>query len=667
MNILPHHLFSLTLPKILFVFFFLFLSSCSEKNFLDDYTLSEELKEELKWIGAIERDFGSEDSIKMDSITAKLLRESLSEDAFFEVYMQYINPFYLRKSVLDSLFLNREQLNSYNQVTFNTSYSGILVRSIPGCNLDTPQLLVNQARELLPSLEIDSFSKYSFKVNFAQFVLYSKANSCNDYLNAKDLINLGDSCLVYLEDNKQDTQSIMYIYNFLGAVNFHLALYDQTLEALSNEERYVNNDTSMLVRIAHNKSFALICKDDSVNGYKEAVKCLDYANSLESGRYEALSVAYNGFHQFFKYFENADSTEFYAQELASIQDSLNPTSALKTKLFIVESLNPAEGLKHLDEIEADVNKYLGIDMQAYVHKKRSELYEKQGRYKEALTSLQIEGDMLRKAFGNDKSLKVLELEKKYKASEKDRNIAQKELEIQAANVKREKLIVNYAAFTALLILVAILVFYFRERKNNKRKLKIQADYNKLLLENVEIKESNIANELHDSIGQEMVSINYQLQSKKYSEAQVSVETTLNKLRRVVREMHPIELNNSSVKEVLEKLLNNIERNSNIHMSYFIEDVELSANLKLQLYRISQEAVNNAIKHAEASAINLVLAKSKSKLMLTITDDGKGFDPDSLINSFGVYIMRQRAESIGAEFLINSRFGSGAKIQVALKH
>ncbi|MGD9406072.1 MAG: ATP-binding protein, partial [Anaerolineae bacterium] len=81
-------------------------------------------------------------------------------------------------------------------------------------------------------------------------------------------------------------------------------------------------------------------------------------------------------------------------------------------------------------------------------------------------------------------------------------------------------------------------------------------------------------------------------------------------------------------------------------------------------RIAQEALNNVAKHAGASAASIRLSCQPEQVELQVHDDGLGFDPANLSpNSLGLGIMRERVEAIGAVLTIESRPGSGTKIEV----
>lgn len=91
-------------------------------------------------------------------------------------------------------------------------------------------------------------------------------------------------------------------------------------------------------------------------------------------------------------------------------------------------------------------------------------------------------------------------------------------------------------------------------------------------------------------------------------------------------------------------------------------------VKVLLYRAAQEAVSNAVKHAAPSAVRVRLASSGGRLALTVSDDGKGFDPGSGGNcrgsgSMGMRIMREEAESMAGEVSVKSSPGFGTCVKV----
>src|SRR4029453_1996648 len=95
--------------------------------------------------------------------------------------------------------------------------------------------------------------------------------------------------------------------------------------------------------------------------------------------------------------------------------------------------------------------------------------------------------------------------------------------------------------------------------------------------------------------------------------------------------------------------------------------DCSANAEEQVLRIAQEAVLNASRHAQANTVRVELAFEEQHLSLTVSDDGSGFEPASLAHhngdTYGLRMMRERAETMGGLFDIASTRGEGTVVSV----
>ncbi|RXK62313.1 PAS domain S-box protein [Lacibacter luteus] len=97
----------------------------------------------------------------------------------------------------------------------------------------------------------------------------------------------------------------------------------------------------------------------------------------------------------------------------------------------------------------------------------------------------------------------------------------------------------------------------------------------------------------------------------------------------------------------------------------MEDIKINKDLQLDLFRICQEALHNIVYHAEASEAIIRIEETEKMILLTISDNGKGFQVNQQTNTPGLNVMQERAASIHADFEISSTAGSGTKISVAL--
>src|SRR5439155_21828853 len=83
------------------------------------------------------------------------------------------------------------------------------------------------------------------------------------------------------------------------------------------------------------------------------------------------------------------------------------------------------------------------------------------------------------------------------------------------------------------------------------------------------------------------------------------------------------------------------------------------------YRVAQEAITNVVKHSDASRLKLTLAEEGDRIHLVVTDDGSGFDPESVDGeALGIVGMRERADHIGGRLLVRSARGEGTTVELA---
>jgi len=98
----------------------------------------------------------------------------------------------------------------------------------------------------------------------------------------------------------------------------------------------------------------------------------------------------------------------------------------------------------------------------------------------------------------------------------------------------------------------------------------------------------------------------------------------------------------------------------------LEDVVLPDEVAIGLYRICQEALSNAWRHAEATRVAVTLACEEDRVVLTVADDGRGFDP-ALVREqngcFGLLGMSERAEALGGRLVVESAPGEGTRVMV----
>ncbi len=199
-----------------------------------------------------------------------------------------------------------------------------------------------------------------------------------------------------------------------------------------------------------------------------------------------------------------------------------------------------------------------------------------------------------------------------------------------------------------------------------------------LIDGQEIERRRFAKELHDGLGQMLTASVHHLREIKRSgqlnetQQQILRETEemnqkiIEETRRISKNLMPAVLEDFGLVLALQNLVNSLDSEQPTVTFYGCDKTpRFTKEAEVALYRIAQEALNNALKHAEAKEIKIKLSNDEDKITLTISDDGKGFcmnerDP---IQCNGLSNMQERAEVVGAGFDIISSEASGTAVEV----
>jgi signal transduction histidine kinase len=223
----------------------------------------------------------------------------------------------------------------------------------------------------------------------------------------------------------------------------------------------------------------------------------------------------------------------------------------------------------------------------------------------------------------------------------------------------------------------------RELQESREGLKLLASQ---LLRAQEDERKRIAREMHDSIGSSLSAVKFcaenaavQLEANHKVRASFkmlsrSIEQAIDESRRIITDLRPSLLDDLGIIATLGwfcRRCEGIYSGIKVKRDVRIEEAQVPENLKIIIFRIIQEAVNNSAKHSQAGEISLSLALEGEQIALRISDNGVGFDPaespskDSRAK-FGLTSMRERAELSGGKFEIKSARGAGTTISVFWK-
>ena len=211
-------------------------------------------------------------------------------------------------------------------------------------------------------------------------------------------------------------------------------------------------------------------------------------------------------------------------------------------------------------------------------------------------------------------------------------------------------------------------------QDKEKEIQFQKTLNASILETQEQLLNSISQDLHDDAGQQLTVINFQLENlkldindneNKLEAVSTSVVQLANSLRKISHSLNPNWLENIGFINAIKSESNRISGNKGIEISTNINDdinPKINHEIEIVIFRIFQETINNILKHAKASRIEINISTSP-KLIIEIADNGKGFnaDDEGFTDSMGLKNCKSRAKLINFDYQINSEIGRGTKV------
>ena len=195
--------------------------------------------------------------------------------------------------------------------------------------------------------------------------------------------------------------------------------------------------------------------------------------------------------------------------------------------------------------------------------------------------------------------------------------------------------------------------------------------------------AGIAREIHDELGQQLTGLKMDMywlakRVNLYENGQVGVklnntiallDKTIKTVRRISTELHPSILDDLGLIAAIEWYSQEFAKRSDLHIDFQtgIREFTFPPTMSIALFRICQESLTNIARHANAKNVSISLEPNENKIILTITDDGKGFDINKKTGkkSLGLIGMRERALMMNGEFEISSEPGKGTSLVVKI--
>ncbi|CAH0169100.1 ATP-binding protein [Chryseobacterium sp. Bi04] len=492
----------------------------------------------------------------------------------------------------------------------------------------------------------------------------------------------------------ENSRSLGFLYTQLAVV----LMYNAELKKAENyntkaleilEKNYPNSSELFFTYLNAANNFCY-----QING-DEAKKCLDKAEKLISPYPESSVNAFYYYSKTLYCITKQKNTEalpviekgiLYAkkfnQNLLAQMFYFNKYDILRKLKKYNEAKNVLEGILTEKSLALDLNN------RKTIYKQLSILSEEMGNAKEALVWEQRYSGLSDSLNTENTKLEINKIESKFNTAEKERKIAtlnaekkQKELEVNKKN--------SYLWGLSLILALALslLIFFFilfrknkkiSEQKINDIKQKEELSLTKAILDGEERERERIARDLHDGLGGMLagVKINFSTWSSSHLDAEKDQEfyrilgqldSSVSELRHVARNLMPESLLNFGLETALQDLCEfYIRKDLEIDFQAIGIEKNLPVTIQLNIYRIVQELLANAIKHAEASNILLQCSQSGKSFLITIEDNGKGFEKDieKTSKSMGLLNLKNRVNYLRGKMEVSSDI-QGTTINIEL--
>jgi signal transduction histidine kinase len=517
------------------------------------------------------------------------------------------------------------------------------------------------------------------------------------------------------------------IYNNIGACDRSLGLYDESIkyylkalkiyESIKDLKRQatVNNNIGMVfssleefekAKTYHKKALQLFADLKDKKGLSEAYNNLAIALATQ----DSLEQSMPFFRKSLKIEESLKDKKGIAESLNNVGEVHYYLGAIDSALFYYEkSVEYEKQLKNFSGASESYNNIAEVYLErkqfpkakkfidsAYNYSQKSKevqvvlnaldnykvYYESTGNFELANKKIK-EYHTLKDSIQKISKVKdINELETKYQTAKKEKLILEKEAE----NKRKTTWLIIISLLTLFTTLVGFLIYRQQKLKNKQQEQEFQLKSAIVQIENqnqLHEQRLSISRDLHDNIGAQLTFVISSVDNLKFgnqiTDSKITnqltkisdfTKSTIIELRDTIWAMNT---NEFAFDDLRSRIFNFIEKAKsvkedirfNFSVDEKLKEQKFSSVIGINLYRVIQEAVNNAIKYAEASEIDVNVVEQNNQIKIEIKDNGKGFDAEEIEFGNGINNMKKRIEEVGGAITINSEINKGTTISILL--
>ncbi len=594
-----------------------------------------------------------------------------SSDSTLASGLESYGKFLLKRNEIDSVYYHRlaKELRS-NETQFPNRHE---LLNLTATQFDHAFLPDSSIRYL--DLAIKEFgdsgndSVLQMTFMYKGLSLYKKAVYTESIASLNKALELSEK----LADNphvKTIKSYIANVYMDLGDDEKSSAIYAEVAALLIKEKEYsrASVNLSSLTNIYSRMK-------DTVRGLRASDRALALADSIQADDYTYFTVYLSRAHIMRKAGKNETALKLFDKAIERQERLKNDYIVSRVKLFKVELLaimkRWQEARAILQQIEP-VAKANNSDPSFLmdVYGQMAIVENGMGDYRSALEHTNAYYKFKDSIDVQNQALKVAKLEKEFDAREKDLKLQVQTQELESTRLEKN----SWVLLALLSILVSVFVINWilinRKRALQQKEVQLKEKFHQELIIATESEQSRIAMDLHDGVSSDLLVLKNKLPVNADTDARKYIDEIIQDVRQLTKKLYPVQVSRAGLCYASRELIQQLDASTDVFFSHEIDETQndrLPAEKQLYLFRIIQEALNNAVRHSGADAIYIEISGKESSVYVQIRDNGKGFvwggleEHDS--SSLGVRSMHHRAGIIDADFSIKTSPGNGTKIEL----
>lgn len=318
----------------------------------------------------------------------------------------------------------------------------------------------------------------------------------------------------------------------------------------------------------------------------------------------------------------------------------------------------------------------------HLYREISRSYEAINQYNKALHFHKLYKQLQDSILNEETNKAIAELEVRFETVEKEKALEKKNLELESKSLQ---IVILFISLVVIILCFILLYTRYRQKQKNllqKKLLEEKKQRLTFIIKAQDEERKRIARDLHDGIGQILSAVSMKTSEiikkldlkddkeiNELNESQSMLNNACDELRSISHQMMPRSISETGLVTAIKEMIFNTLKNTNIKFTFdtFGFKERLEENIEIGLYRISQELINNVIKHADCTNINVQLYRNKNAIILIVEDDGKGIS-NQKNTGMGLQNITSRAEAINGTFNIEKapEKGTIATVKILIK-